>query len=111
MEQAEIKNQQWKLKDLRIEFQEYGDYKGKYVGKIKFDNDESEAFMFNLRPEMCQQYLALIKDELANAASNLATKVMQTLNLLPAPSAPNSLGTEIPHEEVPPENQTETLPF
>ncbi len=76
----------YKLKTLRIEFKEYGEYKGKYVGTIAFENGVNEAFMFNLSPEKTAQYLELVSEELVKSASSLGEKLLQSMNLLPAPT-------------------------
>ena len=92
-------NAEWKLKDLSIRYQEYGDYKGKYIGKIEFSNKESEAFTFNVTPERAEQFLNLIKDQLVSSANSLGEKLLQSLDLLlPAPK--KVIGTEIEHELV-----------
>lgn len=93
-------NDGWKLKSLNIQFQDWGDYKGKYTGKIQFENKESEAFTFNIKPEMVQEYLSLIKNELVSAASSLGDNLMNSLNLLPAPEEKKMIGEDIEHEPV-----------
>lgn len=75
----------WKLESLRIEFQTYGDYKGKYCGKVRFNNREDEAFMFNLTPDDTEKYLQLINEKLVATASHLGDRLLASLNLLPAP--------------------------
>ena len=50
----------WYLKSLNIELMQYGEYKGKFVGKIKFENGDQEAFMFTLTAEQSNEYLKLI---------------------------------------------------
>jgi hypothetical protein len=90
---------EWKLKDLSIRFQEYGDYKGKYIGKVEFTNKESEAFTFNVTPQRAEQFLNLIKDQLVDSASHLGEMLLQSLDLLlPAPKP--EIGTAIEHEVV-----------
>jgi len=75
----------WKLESLNISFQTYGDYRGKYVGKVRFNNKEDEAFMFNLSPDETQEYINLVSKKLVTNASHLGDKLMASLNLLPAP--------------------------
>lgn len=77
----------WKVRSINIQFQDWGDYKNKYVGKIVFDNKEQEAFTFNLRPEMCEEYLRLISSEVGVAATELSQRIVTSLNLLTAPPA------------------------
>jgi len=75
--------QGFRLKSLDIRFQEYGEYKGKYTGRISFENAENEAFMFNLTPEETGKYLDLIAEKMVGSASHLAEKLLQSMNLLP----------------------------
>ncbi len=91
--------QEWKLEDLSIRFNDWGDYKGKYTGKIKFSNKQQEAFMFNLTPEEVQQYIHLLKDKIVGNASKLGEYMIQSLSLLPAPAS-MQIGEEIHHEAV-----------
>lgn len=105
----------WKLKSLRIDFQNYGDYTGKYVGKVEFNNRENEAFMFNLSPEETSQYIDLVSAKLVNNASHLGDKLLTSLNLLTASKVVEIPGQQIPDpiEKLPPLTGTEfeDLPF
>lgn len=71
----------WKLKRLEIEFQEWGESKGKYKGKITFKNDQSEYFEFNLVPELTQQYFELIAPQIIKNANELGNKLIESLDL------------------------------
>lgn len=73
----------WALDSLSIELQKYGEFQGKYVGKIKFTNKANEAFMFNLTPERTAKYIQLVSEELVASASALGQDLMVSLNLLP----------------------------
>jgi hypothetical protein len=75
----------WQLTSLNITFMTYGDYSGKYVGKVEFANRQRDAFVFTLSPEETQQYMTLISEKLVSNASNLGDKLLASLNLLPAP--------------------------
>jgi hypothetical protein len=90
----------WRLETLEIRFQDWGEFKGKYTGAVKFQNKEREAFVFNLSPERCAEYLTLIKEEVGAAATSLGNKIIQSLNLLPQSVKPAQIGEEIPHESV-----------
>lgn len=90
----------WRLDRLEIQFNAYGEFKDKYTGKIRFQNSESEAFMFNLRPDQAEEYLRIIKKELSGAANQLGDKLLQSLNLLPAAPEKKLIGEEIAHEPV-----------
>lgn len=96
-----VNNSEWKLKDLSIRFQEYGEFKGKYVGQMQFTNREQEAFTFNVSAERTEQLLNLIKDQLVDTASNLGERLLQSLGLLLA-APKKEIGTPIEeiHETV-----------
>lgn len=104
---SQITNAEWKLQNLEIKLQEWGEFKGKYVGQIRFQNKEQEAFMFNIRPEMANEYMNLIKGEIVTSAENMGKKLLESLNLLPAPSEKKEIGTTI--EEI--KTEEPVLPF
>lgn len=108
---ADILNAAWKLKRLDIQFQTYGDYKGKYVGKIEFDNRENEAFMFNMTPEDTQRYIELVSEKLVNSASHLGDKLLASLNLLPAPKTIQIESAEQQPDVQPIQDIPDDLPF
>ena len=72
----------WKLKSLKIDFREYGELKGKYVGTIHFENSEQEAFTCNLSPQRCAEYLQLVQKEVMANASELKDKLQESLKEL-----------------------------
>ena len=71
----------WQLKSLSIEYMSWGELKGKYVGKINFQNNNSDAFTFTLTPEECAQYLSLISKKVATHASQLGQQVNESMNI------------------------------
>lgn len=80
MENTEAKNpKQWRLKQISIELQKYGEFKGKYLGKITFDNEDSESFTFNIQNDMAERYLKVMANDLVAAASQLSTDLLDTL--------------------------------
>jgi hypothetical protein len=91
---------EWQLESLTIRYQDWGDFKGKHTGTIVFQNKQKDAFTFFLTPEKTNEYLQLIKDEIAANASQLGQMLMQSLNLLPPPADKMALAEQIPHEEV-----------
>lgn len=98
--QTELLNEEkWQIESLEINLQKWGEFKGKYTGKIKFENNSSEAFMFNIAPDEVHSYLELLKDKLINNASNLGNRIMASLKLLPAPEVKTSIAETIAHEE------------
>ncbi len=73
----------WQLKSLTIEFMQWGEFKDKYVGKISFQNGNTDAFTFTLTTEECGQYLSLISKKVGDHASELGNQINESLKLLP----------------------------
>ena len=78
-------NAGWTLTDLTIRLEQWGEFKGKHVGKITFMNKASDAFTFNLSPEETQEYINLVAGRVVKSASHLGDKLLAQLNLLPEP--------------------------
>ena len=75
----------WKLKSLEIEFKNHGENKGKYEGRIRFQNGDYESFSFKVRPDMAQPYIDLIAEDIVEAASNLGGRLIVSLGLNESP--------------------------
>ena len=80
MVETDIKSD-WKLKDIRFSFMEYGENKGKYEGKITFENGDQESFSFKLKPEMCNQYISLMSNDIKQSANELGEKLIKSLGI------------------------------
>lgn len=89
-------NDNYRLESLTIRYNDYGEYKGKHTGKITFQNQQSEAFMFNLSPEETNAFIKMLEPKLVASASRLGQQLLSSLNMLPAPPAP--VGEFITHE-------------
>jgi hypothetical protein len=74
-------DQEWKLDKIELEFQRWGEHKGKYCGSIKFSNGENESFQFNFHPGLAQPYIDLMAKDIVIAASGLADRLMESLGL------------------------------
>lgn len=74
-------NKKWRLDNLEIKFNRYGDYEGAYTGTIKFQNEEREMFMFNMSPEMTGLYIELISGHIVDSASHLGERLLESLGL------------------------------
>ena len=74
-------DQEWKLQKIELEFQRWGENKGKYAGSIEFANGENESFRFNVRPDLAQPYIDLMAKDIVIAASGLADRLMESLGL------------------------------
>lgn len=61
----------YRLKRIDISLRDYGEHKGKYFGKIQFENDKEEMFSFNLSPEENQKFLDLISEKVVSTASEM----------------------------------------
>jgi hypothetical protein len=79
----EIKNPQedWRLQKIEIEFQRWGENKGKYEGKISFANGEYESFSFKIRPEMAQPYIDVMASDIVKSAESLGSRLIKSLGL------------------------------
>lgn len=82
-----LNDNDWRLKSLSISFQEWGEYKGKYIGKIQFGNSQQEAFSFNIPEEKANQFLALIRDNIVASAHKLGERVLQSIPAIEAPKS------------------------
>ena len=92
--------QGWQLESLRIDFQNYGEFKGRYTAKVTFQNKQTDAFTFMLSPEKTLDYLHLISDQLSDSAGKLGQRLLQSLSLLPPAAETKAIGEAIPHEPV-----------
>jgi len=94
-----LNDAEWRLKSINIRYEEWGEYKGKYLGKIEFANKQNEAFSFNINQDKAHEFLALIRDSVTESASRLGERLMQSLpKELVAPKAA-ALVEDIPHTE------------
>lgn len=69
----------WILDKITIEYKSFGKHKGKYVGEVRFENNEYESFKFNIYPEMAEKYLNLIKGEVIKSANELGDKLSKSI--------------------------------
>lgn len=71
----------WKLENIELKLERFGENKGKYVGKVQFQNDEYDYFSFRIRPDMAQPYINLISEEIVRSATELGQKLLVSLGL------------------------------
>lgn len=71
----------WVLDKIEIEFQNYGEHKGKYAGRIRFQNGEFESFTFKIRPDMAQPYINIISEDIVRCAESLGSRLVESLGL------------------------------
>lgn len=81
-------NDNWKLKSIEINFQKGFNFESdpekqidRYEGMIKFENDERESFSFRIKPDMAQQYINLIAQDIVVAATGLGERLKESLGL------------------------------
>jgi hypothetical protein len=72
----------WRLQKLEIEYAQWGEKKGQYVGKITFQNGDYEGFTFKLTEEQNQQFIALMSERVIETASQLGQTLLNSLGLI-----------------------------
>lgn len=63
-----------KLTALEIEFHQWGEFKGKYTGKVQYEGDEGKVVL-NLDPEISSVVLAAIGHDIARLTSKTANNL------------------------------------
>jgi hypothetical protein len=74
----------WRLDKLELNFENWGEDKGNYTGRIRFCNGDSESFSFKIRKDMAKPYIDLISSDIVRGASNLGERLVESLGLLHA---------------------------
>lgn len=73
---------EWELTELKIELAKWGEFAGKYVGKITFQTKQSDCFMFTLSPGEMTEYLAIVSKKVSLSANELGQKVFESMKSL-----------------------------
>ena len=76
---ADLDKDEWTLNKIAIEFNTYGEDKGKYTGNVSFSNGHYESFSFRVRPNMAHDYIKLIAGDVVLAASTLGESLIKSL--------------------------------
>lgn len=97
-------NKTWNLKSLKLELQTWGEFEGKYIGSIIFENGK-DAFTCDITPEKAAEFLKLIQKEVMNNASDLKEKLAESLKFLTNGSAQPVLTIEAAQPEPANNNQ------
>lgn len=74
-------NNDWRLDKIELEFNSYGEDKGKYSGKVRFQNGAYESFSFKIRPDMAGPYVDLIAKDVVKGADSLARRLCESLGI------------------------------
>jgi hypothetical protein len=74
-------NDKWILDEIKLEFENYGEHKGKYTGKVRFQNGDYESFSFKIRPDMAGPYVDLIAKDVVRGADSLARRLCESLGI------------------------------
>lgn len=69
-----------KLKSLEIELQSYGEFKGRYLGKIKFEDEAVGAVSMVLDPAMANALLVTCSANIVAVASLGAIQLQTALD-------------------------------
>lgn len=80
-ELTKLERGKYALKSINIQFAEYGEFKGKYIGKIVFENGNLEAFSFNITPDKADAYLKLMASEVVGASLELSKNLIESLGI------------------------------
>lgn len=81
MEEEKEPQDDWKLEQIDLRFQSFGENKGKYEGYVEFQNGEYESFKFKIRPDMAQAYIDLIAADVVKGAESLGSRLIESLGL------------------------------
>lgn len=81
MANTKLKDDAWKLESIKLEFQNWGEDKGKYMGQIRFKGGLYESFSFRIKPDMAQPYIDLIADDIVDGAQRLGHRLIESLGL------------------------------
>lgn len=65
------------LKKIEIEYQYWGEDRGRYKGKITFE-EGADTFTFGMTPDVCVRYLNPISQEVIKSAKELGDKLAQS---------------------------------
>lgn len=76
----EVISDEWRVDKIEIEYQTWGEKKGRHIGKIRFKNKHYESFEFIIKPEHIDKYLVLIKEQLILSSVELTNDLIQKLN-------------------------------
>ena len=55
-----------------------GDFKGKYLGKITYEDGLCDQFQFGLEPDVCAQFLGPISERIISQSKDLGQKLAQS---------------------------------
>ena len=81
-----MKNKDWRLDSIQIEFQEGYSFKEKeedkhdrYIGKIRFKNEDGESFNLKIPKDMTVRYMDLMREDIIKTAETLGEKIADSI--------------------------------
>lgn len=80
-EEKKLPQDEWRLQKIQLEFENYGENKGKYVGRITFQNGDYESFNFKIKPEMAKPYIDIMSKDIVRCAESLGSRLIESLGL------------------------------
>lgn len=78
-------NSEWKLDKIELGLEKYGPNEGKYVGSVRFSNNEYESFNFKIPSNMAQPFIDLIAHHVADVAETLGERIANSLGIEHSP--------------------------
>ena len=80
----------WKLDSIKIKFENGYDWKEKeeekhdrYVGDVRFMNNEKESFNLKIPADMTARYLDLMRDDIIRTAETLGNRIADSMKTKP----------------------------
>lgn len=68
-----------KLKEFNIELMTYGEFRGRYVGKIAFEDSDVGSVCMTIDPDMAQMLLAACADKIVAMTTKTAQNLQRVL--------------------------------
>jgi len=84
-----VPNNEWKLKQIEIKFENGFSWKDneeekydRYVGKIEFNNKDGESFNLKIPTDMTTRYMDLMRYDIIKTAETLGAKIADSIRLI-----------------------------
>ena len=70
-----------KLRELNIELQTYGEFRGRYIGKVKFDDDAVGSICLTLDPDLALALLATCGQQIVGVSTKAAQQLRANIEM------------------------------